>query len=49
MVRQWQQTFYGERYSSSNMQVGMPDFELLAQAYGVKGMMVTDRSQLSTP
>jgi acetolactate synthase-1/2/3 large subunit len=48
MVRQWQQTFYGERYSSSNMQVGMPDFELLAQAYGVKGMMVTDRSQLSS-
>jgi acetolactate synthase-1/2/3 large subunit len=25
MVRQWQETFYGERYSSSNMQVGMPE------------------------
>ena len=48
MVRQWQQTFYGERYSSSNMQVGMPDFELLAQAYGVKGMVVKDRNQLTS-
>ncbi|MEM0980726.1 MAG: biosynthetic-type acetolactate synthase large subunit [Cyanobacteria bacterium P01_H01_bin.58] len=48
MVRQWQQTFYGERYSASNMQVGMPDFEQLAQAYGVKGMLVTDRNTLQT-
>jgi acetolactate synthase I/II/III large subunit len=47
MVRQWQETFYGERYSSSNMQKGMPDFELLAKAFGVKGMIVTERSQLS--
>ncbi|MGP0129369.1 MAG: biosynthetic-type acetolactate synthase large subunit [cyanobacterium endosymbiont of Rhopalodia musculus] len=47
MVRQWQQTFFGERYSSSNMQVGMPDFELLAQAFGVKGMTVREHSQLS--
>ena len=47
MVRQWQQAFHGERYSSSNMEVGMPDFELLARAYGIKGMVVQDRSQLS--
>lgn len=46
MVRQWQETFYGERYSSSNMEVGMPNFELLAEAFGVKGMVVADRSQL---
>jgi acetolactate synthase-1/2/3 large subunit len=46
MVRQWQQTFYGERYSSSNMEVGMPNFEMLAEAFGVKGMVVNDRSQL---
>ena len=46
MVRQWQQAFYGERYSSSNMEVGMPDFELLAQAFGVKGMVIRDRSEL---
>ncbi|MBD2677201.1 MULTISPECIES: biosynthetic-type acetolactate synthase large subunit [Nostoc] len=46
MVRQWQQAFYGERYSSSNMEVGMPDIELLAKAYGIKGMVIRDRSEL---
>ncbi len=46
MVRQWQQAFFGERYSSSNMEIGMPDFELLAQAFGVKGMVVRQRDQL---
>jgi len=46
MVRQWQQTFFGERYSSSNMTVGMPNFELLAQAFGVKGMVVSDPNDL---
>lgn len=46
MVRQWQETFYGERYSSSNMQSGMPDFEILANAYGVKGMIVEEPDQL---
>jgi acetolactate synthase-1/2/3 large subunit len=46
MVRQWQQAFYGERYASSNMEVGMPDFVMLAQAYGVKGMLVSHPDQL---
>ncbi|MGB3292304.1 MAG: biosynthetic-type acetolactate synthase large subunit [Phormidesmis sp.] len=47
MVRQWQQTFFGERYSSSNMEIGMPNFELLAQAFGVKGMMVSDPAEMA--
>ena len=46
MVRQWQQAFFGERYSSSNMELGMPDFTMLAQAYGVKGMVVTTQAEL---
>ncbi|WP_072621752.1 biosynthetic-type acetolactate synthase large subunit [Spirulina major] len=46
MVRQWQETFYGERYSASNMQQGTPDFVKLAEAYGVKGMRIHDRSEL---
>ncbi|MGB5970878.1 MAG: biosynthetic-type acetolactate synthase large subunit [Spirulinaceae cyanobacterium] len=46
MVRQWQQNFFGERYSSSNMQAGMPDFELLAKAFGVKGMVLKERDHL---
>lgn len=48
MVRQWQQAFYGERYSSSNMEVGMPDVELLCQAYGIKGMVVSKREDLES-
>jgi acetolactate synthase-1/2/3 large subunit len=48
MVRQWQEAFYGERYSSSNMQKGMPDFVKLAEAFGVRGMIVHDRSELSS-
>lgn len=47
MVRQWQETFYGERYSASNMEAGMPNFEMLAQAFGVKGMTVSSRDELS--
>ena len=48
MVRQWQQTFFEERYSHSNMEAGMPDFVKLAEAFGVKGMKVSDRDHLST-
>lgn len=46
MVRQWQQAFYEERYSHSNMAEGMPDFVKLAEAYGVKGLRVSDRQDL---
>ncbi|MEM8504033.1 MAG: biosynthetic-type acetolactate synthase large subunit [Cyanobacteria bacterium P01_D01_bin.1] len=48
MVRQWQQTFFGERYSSSEMAAGMPNFELLAQAFGVKGMTLSDPRELES-
>ncbi|MDY6786214.1 MAG: biosynthetic-type acetolactate synthase large subunit [Cyanobacteriota bacterium] len=46
MVRQWQETFFGERYSASNMQSGMPDLVKLGEAYGIKGMVVRDRGEL---
>lgn len=46
MVRQWQQAFYGERYSSSNMESGKPDFVKLAEAYGIKGMVIERREEL---
>lgn len=48
MVRQWQEAFYDERYSSSNMEVGMPDFVKLAEAFGVKGIRVESRDELSS-
>jgi acetolactate synthase-1/2/3 large subunit len=47
MVRQWQEAFYGERYSNSNMEAGMPDVELLAQAYGIKGITIRHREELA--
>jgi acetolactate synthase-1/2/3 large subunit len=46
MVRQWQEAFYEERYSCSNMQTGMPDFVLLAKAFGIKGMVIHHRDEL---
>jgi len=46
MVRQWQESFYQERYSSSDMIPGMPDFELLAKAFGIKGIIVNSRDEL---
>lgn len=39
MVRQWQETFYEERYSQSLMPV-QPDFIKLAEAYDVKGYRI---------
>lgn len=39
MVRQWQETFYAERYSSSLIPV-QPDFIKLADAYGIKGYRI---------
>ncbi len=47
MVRQWQEAFYGERYSASNMDAGMPDFVKLAEAFGVKGIRVERRDELA--
>lgn len=41
MVRQWQQSFYEERYSHSSMKDGMPDFVQLAASYGIKSKRVT--------
>ncbi|MBM7578354.1 acetolactate synthase large subunit [Jeotgalibacillus terrae] len=40
MVRQWQQTFYQERYSQSLMP-SQPDFVKLAEAYDLEGYKVT--------
>ncbi|VAX24298.1 Acetolactate synthase large subunit [hydrothermal vent metagenome] len=40
MVRQWQELFYGNRYSYSCMEA-QPDFVKLAEAYGALGIRVT--------
>jgi len=47
MVRQWQESFYDERYSASDMSCGEPDFIKLSEAFGVKGILITERDQLN--
>ncbi len=46
MVRQWQESFYDHRYSSSEMTQGMPDFKALAAAFGILGVEIRERSEL---
>nr|YP_009395253.1 acetohydroxyacid synthetase large subunit [Bryothamnion seaforthii]ARW64021.1 acetohydroxyacid synthetase large subunit [Bryothamnion seaforthii] len=46
MVRQWQQAFYGERYSHSNMEKGSPDFVKLAQSFGILGLEIEFRKDI---
>jgi acetolactate synthase-1/2/3 large subunit len=36
MVRQWQESFYGNRFSNSYMKNGMPNFARVARAYGIE-------------
>lgn len=45
MVRQWQETFYNHRYSSSTMN-GNPNFVALAKAYGATGRCVTRKNEV---
>lgn len=44
MVRQWQDLFFDKRYSSTEML--NPDFQLIAEGYGVQSEKVTERSEL---
>jgi acetolactate synthase-1/2/3 large subunit len=45
MVRQWQELFYDKRYAGTPLE-GNPDFVRLAEAYGAKGVRVTDPDQV---
>jgi acetolactate synthase-1/2/3 large subunit len=44
MVRQWQEFFYEKNYAATPMK--SPDFVKLAEAHGLKGIRVTERSQV---
>tara|TARA_B110000967_G_scaffold141305_1_gene144432 strand:- start:17518 stop:19278 length:1761 start_codon:yes stop_codon:yes gene_type:complete len=46
MVRQWQESFYGERYSHSNMEKGSPNFVKLAESYNIKAVSVFNEKEL---
>jgi acetolactate synthase-1/2/3 large subunit len=45
MVRQWQELLHGGRYSESYT-AALPDFVKLAEAFGARGMRVTDPADL---
>jgi acetolactate synthase-1/2/3 large subunit len=46
MVRQWQEFFYGGRYVATPMK--SPDFVKLAEAHGLKGIRVSQRSEVES-
>ena len=46
MVRQWQEQFYGRRYSHSDMEVA-PDFTRLAEAYGIPALRASKASDVT--
>ena len=45
MVRQWQELFYGKRYSCSTLQ--NPDFANLAEAFGAVGIAVDKKENVA--
>ena len=47
MVRQWQESFYGNRFSNSYMKNGMPNFAKIALAYGLEGYEVYNYEELN--
>jgi acetolactate synthase-1/2/3 large subunit len=44
MVRQWQEFFYHRRYSATP--ISSPDFSVLAEAHGLKGVRIEKRSEV---
>lgn len=45
MVRQWQQLFFDGRYSETDLSDN-PDFLMLAQAFGIPGACISEKSQV---
>jgi acetolactate synthase-1/2/3 large subunit len=45
MVRQWQELFYGRRYSQTPL-AGNPDFVKIAEGYGAAGIRVEETSEV---
>ena len=48
MVRQWQELFYGKRYSQTDLSRGVPDFVKVAEAYGAQGLRVTKPAEIES-
>jgi acetolactate synthase-1/2/3 large subunit len=46
MVRQWQEMFYENRYSESNLSTVNPDFIKLTESFGAKACRATNTIEL---
>jgi acetolactate synthase-1/2/3 large subunit len=46
MVRQWQEMFYAERFAETHLTHSVPDYALLAEAYGAAGLTVESEDDL---
>ena len=47
MVRQWQESFYDNRYSHSHMNEGQPNFIKLANSYGIKAIKINTFNKMN--
>ncbi|WP_062261524.1 acetolactate synthase 2 catalytic subunit [Endozoicomonas arenosclerae] len=45
MVKQWQELFFDQRYSETDLSDN-PDFVTLAKAFGIEGRMITERHEV---
>lgn len=48
MVRQWQEMFFGRRYSYSTLSSGNPDFVKLAESYGAVGLRAENPAEVES-
>ena len=46
MVRQWQELFYGRRYSQTFLADGNPDFVMVAKGFGIEGFRITKPAEV---
>jgi acetolactate synthase I/II/III large subunit len=46
MVRQWQQLFYNERYSGSQLAPSNPNFVKIAEGCNIKGIQITEKDEV---
>ena len=46
MVRQWQEMFYGERYSQTDLTGPIPDYAKMSEAFGAVAITVTGAGEL---
>jgi acetolactate synthase-1/2/3 large subunit len=48
MVRQWQELFYDERFTNTHLTHQVPDYAMLAEAFGCAGFTVEDGDNLES-